>query len=321
MISDWHKADNDTNTPHKADTDTPHEALRYIGPTPYARLGTTGKSGFLRLGFECDASGRTILRDWERRVPLIVQQALYFDEQLPDMACVYILSSGGPNLDGDRYEQLFTLRRGAMVHLSTGAATKIAEMRHNYSSLRQHIRLEESSYLEYLPEPVIPCRHSRYISDTQITIAHSAVLLYGEIYLPGRRHYGRGERFEYDLLSVAMRVEREDGELLFREKFTVEPHRHHPQRRGAMGQYEIFANVVLIADEPIADDIYNATTPAIDHAEELLYGITRLPNHCGVQLKVLGNSTDKVKRIVRHFASRVRQRVKHKPLRDDFVWR
>ena len=294
---------------------------------PYTReprmgVGTAGKHGLVRLCFERDGE-RSILRPLERRTPLIVQQALYFDPVWAELPCVYILSSGGPNVDGDRYEQLFTLRRGAMVHLSTGAATKIAEMRHNYSSLRQHIRLEEGSYLEYLPEPVIPCRHSRYISDTQITIAHSAVLLYGEIYLPGRRHYGRGERFEYDLLSVAMRVEREDGELLFREKFTVEPHRHHPQRRGAMGQYEIFANVVLIADEPIADDIYNATTPAIDHAEFIDMDVlqTNFGHFIYVQLKVLGNSTDKVKRIVRHFASRVRQRVKHKPLRDDFVWR
>ena len=92
----------------------------YTSQPKGAPAGSHGKRGFLRLGFERDATNRTILRDWERRVPLIVQQALYFDEELPDMACVYILSSGGPNVDGDRYEQIISLGRGSAVHLSTG---------------------------------------------------------------------------------------------------------------------------------------------------------------------------------------------------------
>lgn len=45
----------------------------------------------------------------DRRAPLIVQQELYFDEEMPGMPCVYILSSGGPNVDGDRYVQNFSV--------------------------------------------------------------------------------------------------------------------------------------------------------------------------------------------------------------------
>ena len=60
-----------------------------------------GKRGYLRLGFELDGRGRSILRDLERRAPIIVQQALYFDEQMPDLPCVYILSAGGPVVEGD----------------------------------------------------------------------------------------------------------------------------------------------------------------------------------------------------------------------------
>lgn len=296
------------------------EMAPYIS-TPHNADSTSGKAGFLRLGFECDASGRTILRDWERRVPLIVQQALYFDEQLPDMACVYILSSGGPNVEGDRHEQIFTLRRGAMVHLSTGAATKIAEMHNDYSSLTQRLRMEADSYLEYLPEPIIPCRHSRYIARTLITISPTATLVYGEIYLCGRRYFGGGECFDYDILSVAVRAERDSGELLFREKFIIEPHRHNPQQAGAMGHYTIFANVIMLGEESAVADIYNAQMPGIDSRESLATGITLLPEGCGVQYKVLGNSTDSVKREVRSFFSKVRQRVKHRPLDDEFAWR
>ena len=78
--------------------------------------------------FELDSEGRSILRELERHTPIIVQQELYFDEAMPTMPCVYLLSSGGPNVDGDRYEHYITLRRNAFAHISTGAATKLAEM-------------------------------------------------------------------------------------------------------------------------------------------------------------------------------------------------
>ncbi len=299
----------------------PREMLPYTAEPKAAPAGTTGKRGFLRLGFECDKSGRTILRDWERRVPLIVQQALYFDEELPSMACVYILSSGGPNVDGDRYEQIFTLRRRAMVHLSTGAATKLAEMRYNYSAMRQTFRLEEDSYLEYLPEPIIPCRHTRYHSDTHITIARSATLIYAETLFSGRRFFGEGERFRYDILSFSVQAERENGEPLFREKYIIRPEQHSPQLTGAMGEFDIMANVIVLTPPEVAEAIYASTSPLFNRAEGLAAGITRLPNGCGVQYKILGNSSGKVKRLIRQFASKVRQQVKCCPLKEDFPWR
>ena len=295
--------------------------LPYTSQPKAAPAGDTGKSGFLRLGFELNSEGRTILRDWERRVPLVVQQALYFDEELPSMACVYILSSGGPNVDGDRYEQIFTLRRGAMVHLSTGAATKLAEMRYNYSSMKQTIRLEEESYLEYLPESIIPCRHTRYYSKTHITIAPSATLVYAETLFSGRRYFGEGERFKYDIVAMSTRAEREDGEPLFREKYIIRPERYSPQRVGAMGDFDIMANVILLTPSDVADDIYAATEPFFDPKEQLAVGITRLPSNCGLQYKILGNRSGQIKRLIRQFTSKVRERVKHHPLNDDFPWR
>lgn len=299
----------------------PHEMQRYIASSRGAPAGSHGKKGFLRLGFERDADGRTILRDWERRAPLIVQQALYFDEELPDMACVYILSSGGPNVDGDRYEQIVTLRRGSSVHLSTGAATKLAEMRYNYSSMRQTIRLEADSYLEYLPEPIIPCRHARYISDTRLIVEESATLIYAETYLAGRRHFGLGERFQFDILSLSTRAERENGELLFREKYIIQPPMHSPEGVGAMGGFEIFANVILLTPKAIADDIYSSTEAFYCPERGLAAGITRLHSACGLQYKILGRDSGEVKQLIRAFSSAVRMRVKGHILRPDFAWR
>ncbi|MCH5329506.1 MAG: urease accessory protein UreD [Alistipes sp.] len=281
---------------------------------------SAGKCGCLRLGFELDGRGRSIMRDLERRAPLIVQQELYFDEEMPEMPCVYILSSGGPNVDGDRYEQCFTVRRNAFAHISTGAATKLAEMRCDYSGMKQHFELEEGAYLEYLPEPTIPCRHTRFACETTIRIAESATLFYSEIYTSGRRYF-RDERFAYDLLSVSTAAERPSGRRLFRERFVIEPSRGGVESRGVMSGFEIFGNAVVLAPPASVDAIYARTDAFIDRERGLAAGVTRLPDDCGLSLRVLGRETEQVKHLMREFCSTVRMTVKGKPLFREFPWR
>ena len=290
--------------------------MQQYSAAPRMGVGAVGKRGYLSLGFELDGS-RTILRHWERRAPLIVQRALYCDHYWKELPYVYIVSSGGPNVDGDRYEQHFTLSRNAFAHITTGAATKIAQMRHNHSALRQYITLDEGAYLEYLPEPIIPHRGSRFYSHTHITIAPTATLLYAEIYLCGRRW--SGERFDYDILSVGVQAERSDGQRLFRDKFIVSPRSQSPSVVGVMGDYEVLANVILLTPKPMADRIYSLCEPRFD--ERLMAGVTSLPNGCGLIYRVMGYDSQSVKHAVREFASLVRQTVKGYPLAADFPWR
>lgn len=297
------------------------EMSPYLEEPKAMPVGTPGKVGYLYLGFELDPWGKSILRDLDRHAPLIVQQELYFDEGMPEMPCVYILSSGGPNVDGDRYEQHFVVRRDAYAHVSTGAATKLAEMRYNYSGLRQYFDLEPNAYLEYLPEPTIPCRHARFIADTVIRIDPSATLFYAEIYMSGRKYFDDGERFRYDILSVCTRAERPDGEPLFREKFIVRPAEHSPRTLGSMDGYDVFANVVVLTPPEHADRIYDATPAFIDDQKRMAAGITRLPSGCGLLYKVLGDESEPVKKLVRGFCSAVRSEVKGKTLPDEFPWR
>lgn len=297
------------------------EMTPYLEEPKAMPVGTPGKMGYLYLGFELDADGKSIMRDLERHAPLIVQQELYFDEGMPEMPCVYILSSGGPNVDGDRYEQHFVVRRNAYAHLSTGAATKLAEMRYNYSGLRQVFELEENAYLEYLPEPTIPCRHTRFIADTLIRIDPSATLFYAEIYMSGRKYFDRGETFQYDILSVCSRAERPDGGQLFREKFIIRPGQHSPETLGAMNGYDVFANVIVLTPPEHADALYERTEAFIDRDRRLAAGITRLPGGAGLLYKVLGEETAPVKKLIRAFCSAVRLEVKGKPLPEEFPWR
>ncbi len=296
------------------------EMRPYLEEPKAVYVGCPGKRGYLNLGFELNGEGRSILRELDRRAPLIVQQELYFDEELPDMPCVYILSSGGPNVDGDRYCQNITVRKGAMAFVSTGASTKLAKMKYNYSGMIQHIDVEENGYLEFLPETIIPCENTRFICDTVMTIHPTATAFYSEIYMPGRK-YHNNELFKYDILSVCSNGMRPDGTGLFREKFVITPKERDIRLAGCMGKYDVFANVIVMTPPDKAEEIYNNTEAFIDRERQLAAGITHLPNNAGVLFKVLGMEPDPVKRVVREFCSKVRMAVKGVPIPPEFPWR
>lgn len=303
------------------DFSTAKEMALYLEAPKAMYVGAPGKSGYLYLGFELDKRGKCILRDLDRRVPLIVQQELYFDEEMPEMPCVYILSSGGPNIDGDRYEQNFTVRKDAYAFISTGAATKLAEMKYNYSGLVQNIVLEENAYLEFLPEPVIPCRHTRFISDTRLQVHPTATVFYSEIFMGGRKYYNEGELFQYDILSVCTHGERPDGQQLFREKFVIRPEKYNPRTIGVMDKYDVFANVIVMTPPAHAENIYKNTPAFIDRKRRVAAGITHLPHNAGLLYKVLGAEPGPVKKLVREFCSTVRMEVKGRPVPEEFPWR
>lgn len=303
------------------DFSTAKEMALYLEEPKAMYVGAPGKSGYLFLGFELDGRGKSILRNLDRRVPLVVQQELYFDEEMPEMPCVYILSSGGPNIDGDRYEQNFTVRKDAYAFISTGAATKLAEMKYNYSGLVQNIVLEENAYLEFLPEPVIPCRHTRFISDTKLQVHPSATVFYSEIFMGGRKYYNEGELFQYDILSVCTHGERPGGQQLFREKFIIQPEKYTPRTIGVMDKYDVFANVIVMTPPERAENIYKNTPAFIDRKGRIAAGITHLPNDAGLLYKVLGMEPGPVKKLVREFCSTVRMEVKGRRVPEEFPWR
>ncbi len=153
--------------------------------------GVVGKNAFLRLGFERRGE-RTVLAHLDRRAPLLVQQALYWDEALPDLPCVFIITTTGCILQGDRFGIEIDLAPDTRAHITTQAATKIHSMDANYAAQTQSIVLGENAYLEYLPDPIIPHAHARFITTTHICVPPSSTLLYSEIMMGGAQVSRRG---------------------------------------------------------------------------------------------------------------------------------
>ena len=208
------------------------------------KSGTAGKTGFLRLGFERRGS-RTILANLERRAPYMAQRALYCDQEMPDLAWVFLITTTGCLLQGDRLALDITLGSGAQAHVTTQSATKIHAMDANYAAQTQTITLADDAYLEFLPDPVIPHRRARFISDTRISVAPTATLLFSEIIQPGRKHHHPDECFGATVMSISTSAARPDGRTLFTEKLVIEPQRYPMRQTGVMDSFDVFGNVIL----------------------------------------------------------------------------
>ncbi|MEU8263669.1 urease accessory protein UreD [Micromonospora sp. NPDC048999] len=279
-----------------------------------------GKVGLLRLAFE-QRGDRTLLTELFRQAPLLAQRALHWDPAMPGMACVFIISTSGGMLQGDRYRLDVSLGESAQVHLTTQAANKIQEMDANYATQLQQITLAEDAYLEYLPEPAIPYRHSRFVTDTRITLPESATVLYAEILQPGRKHHRNGEIFEYDLYSSVVRAARPGGPDLFVEKYVIEPARFDVDRRGVLDDFHVFGNVLLLTSPERARRVAEQLRPTWDDDLPLVAGLNRLPNDAGLSYKVLGLETEPVRAHLRQFWGLARAATVGRAAPPAFSWR
>jgi len=282
--------------------------------------GSPGKVAQLRLGFERRGE-RSILADLFRRAPLIVHRAIYWDEEMPDLPCVFIISNAGGILQGDRHTISIEVGPAAHAHVTTQSATKIHEMDANYASQFQEIILHEDAYLEYLPDPVIPHRHARFLTHTRITMAPTATLLYAEILMAGRKYYSTGELYEYDLFSSTVCANRPDGTDLFTEKFIVRPRHQNVRAVGMMGEFDVFGNVILLTPKQHADRIFAEIPAAVNLEEKWAAGAGRLPNDAGLIYKVVGMETAPVRAKIREFWSFVRSEVVGAQVPREFAWR
>jgi urease accessory protein len=296
------------------------ELAAFQDEPPQMRSGTVGKTGFLRLGLERRGS-RTVLAELDRRAPYMAQRALYCDQTMPDLASVFLITTTGCLLQGDRLALDIALGPSARAHVTSQSATKIHAMDANYAAQTQAISLADDAYLELLPEPVIPHRHARFVSDTRICVAPSATLLLSEIIQPGRKHHHRDECFGATVISLSTAAARPGGRTLFTEKLLMEPPRYAMRQTGVMDSFDVLGNVVLCTSRDKADRIEQRVEADIDLASGVAFGACRLPNDAGLIYKVLGRETAQVKAKVRELWGIVREEVAGAGLPPPFLWR
>jgi len=290
--------------------DVPSQFASFDGKIPQMDVGKTGKIGFLKLTLESDSQrNKTIITEQLSRVPLYVQKALYYDETIPSMAHVFVLSPSGGVLQGDRYRTDIELKNGAISHITTQGATRMYKMNSNYATQMINLNVGKNCYLEFLPEQLIPYKNSRYYQKATFKIDDSATLVYSETIVPGR--VAMGELFDYDICCLKTVCYDDKQEIKFHDNCILEPKKQTMNSLGIFGNKTAYSMVYVVTKQECIEELYETINQLFKDNDEIIGGASILPNNSGLSVRVLSNSSELNKITVYNIAQIVRKQIVH----------
>ena len=257
-------------------------------------VGKSGKVGLLRLKFEENSDkNKTVITDQYSQVPLYTQKALYYDENLPNMAHLFIMSPSGGILQGDRYRMDISLANNAVSHITTQGATRIYKMNSNYATQLININVGKDCYLEFIPDQIIPFRNSRYYQKVSLNVDPSATLIYSEIIVPGR--VAMGELFSYDLCYLKTIGQNIEKNIKFIDNCMLKPKNQNMNTLGMFGNHTVLASVYILTKNENVLILNKKINSIIKNNDEVSGGSTILPNNSGLVVRLMCNSSEIIK--------------------------
>lgn len=277
-----------------------NEEIKQLG------AGKSGKNGKLRIVLDVEpSSGKTRIREKESAFPLSVQKEIYYDQFQPKMTHVYIVSSSGGILQGDRNIIDISLEKGARAHITTQGATRIYGMNSSNAIQAVNVSLDDGAYLEFIPDQIIPYKDSRFYQEINFKVHDNATMIYSEIISPGR--VGMGEMFDYDICYLRSAGKNHNGDLRFTDHSKIEPKKMSLQDFGLLGQRQVMATVYVLAKAEDIGKIILTLEDEVKGSSEIEVGWSTMTKENGILLRILGNTTRDVLRSVYDMAKIVRR--------------
>ena len=290
--------------------DVPSQFASFDGKISQMDVGKTGKIGFLKLTLGSDSQrNKTIITEQRSCVPLYVQRALYYDESIPSMAHVFVLSPSGGVLQGDRYRTDIELKNGAMSHITTQGATRIYKMNSNYATQMINLNVGKDCYLEFLPEQLIPYKNSRYYQKATFKVDDSATLVYSETIVPGR--VAMGELFDYDVCCLKTLCYDDKQEMKFHDNCILEPKKQTMNSLGIFGNRTVLSMMYVVTKKECVEELYEIINQIFKDNDEIIGGASILPNNSGLSVRILSNSSEVNKITVYNIAQIIRKQIIH----------
>ena len=294
------------NLKHCTPSDIPQEILQYDGDIAQMGVGKSGKIGFLELELQNDSDKqKTIITKKQTQVPLYVQKALHYDLDYPSMAHVFILSPSGGILQGDRYRMDVELRNNAISHITTQGATRIYKMESNYATHMVTLNLKNNSYLEFIPEQIIPYKNSRFYQKTNLKIDDSSTVVYSETIVPGR--IAMGEMFDFDLCYLKTEGKITDR-VQFRDSSLLSPKTQKIQSLAMFDDKTILTSVYILTKKHVTK-VNDMINELFSHTQNISGGSSILPNDSGISIRILGNSSEDQKTTIYEILKIIRKEI------------
>jgi urease accessory protein len=266
-------------------------------PNSFEKYGNYSAAfGMARITLSRKNSSRTAISQLETKAPLLVQRALYPDTEFSEMAHLYIMSSAGGVLQGDRLGIDIDAEENTMSRITTQSATKIYKMDKGYASQQVKISAKKNSYVEFVPRQLIPFKSSRFCQGVSLVAEAGSTVVYSETLAAGR--IASGEKFDFDACFLRIDAYDTGSHLLFADACNIEP----PSSGKAtlerlFAGKGIWSTIYILSDRDNIAPLEKAIGDEI-HDSSVLAGCTILPNECGLVVRMLDDSIDEIEQQV-----------------------
>lgn len=234
----------------------------------------------LCLIFETDDTGGTILRVREQQPPWRVIRG-FRTPSGETLAHVHNLSGG--ILDNDSLSLHVNVGPGAQAQLTSTGATRVYRSRSldRRASQRIQASIGPDSYLEFLPDQLIPFAGARFDQVTRVNIARGGSLIWWDRLAPGRE--ASDEVFQFESLTSHFELIAE-GRPIAIERWALSPLSQGLDSVARLGSFRHFASCyVCRAGEPPAYwkhfESQMQTVVARVSSADMLWGATTLRAH------------------------------------------
>jgi urease accessory protein len=292
--------------------DIPSEVQVYGSELKQLGVGREGKIGAITLLLEQDQERKkTVIKEQYSKVPLFTQRALYLEESLPSMAYIYIMSPSGGILQGDRYRMDIKLKNNACAHITTQGATRVYRMERNYATQILNVHVDEESYLEFVPDQIIPYRDSRFYQTVNLNVHDKGTMIYSEIITPGR--VASGESFQYDICYMKVLARNQKDTLRFIDIAKLEPKRCNMNTVGLMDTFDTVGSTYILTRTEHTKELRDDINSALQKLTHISGGASTLPHNSGVIVRILGNVVSEIRSAIYEIIKITRRKILNAP--------
>jgi urease accessory protein len=162
-------------------------------------------------------------------------------------------------------------------------------MEHGFASQTVSLCAHPGSYVEFLPHQLIPFKSSRFYQQVTLAVSQDSTVVYSETLSGGRT--ASGENFAFDVCFLRMTARDMNGGVLFSDICCMEPEkmRYHL----LFGGKTIWSTIYVIT--PHHHESIDREIMEIICRQSILAGCSKLPHDCGLFVRVLDDSIDRVR--------------------------
>jgi urease accessory protein len=270
------------------------------------------KESILKLKFQCDAWGKTIIKNRYETHPMRISRPFRLDIDDNRRGYFYLRNNSPGLFAQDKLCLNFDLAENTQVYLTEQSATKVHPMEEKVAAeVNYRWSINKQAMMEFVAEPLILYQDSAFNQTTIFNLDSTASLFWCDLILPGR--LARGEFYQFRYYNHLLEVYSACGELWFKERIHLRgfdnPFSHHQ----LFASFPVMGSAIAIQPQ-IELGLLKSSLDGLNsnQQEDFLVATSILPHNKGVLIRVLAAQTQKVKSYWHSVISLLRQ-LNHQP--------